>query len=186
MTELKRLREGQKKFIEILYKENFPSISHWIKKNSGSEKDAEDLFQDALVVVYQKAKDPEFALNCKLSTFIFGVVKKMWLHKLRTKDRYLATDFTLTETFSSSNQAIIDHLIEEHEIDILYKSKFKKLTDECRSILSLFFNGSSMSQVMESMGFQTENMTRKKKFRCKEELIKLIKKDPRYGELMAK
>ena len=40
--------------INYIYKQAYPQIRYLVITNSGSKMDAEDLFQDALVVIYQK------------------------------------------------------------------------------------------------------------------------------------
>ncbi|MEO1253330.1 MAG: sigma-70 family RNA polymerase sigma factor [Bacteroidota bacterium] len=186
MIELKRIRAGDKESVQILYDKCFPSISNWIKKNSGTEKEAEDIFQEALIAVYQKSKDPNFQLNCKLSTFIFGVAKKMWLHKLRTKHRHVYTDFTESEELSQMDEEAADKMVLDAEVDQVYTRNFSKLTKECKKVLTMFFNGSSMKEIVKHMNFPSESFARKRKFNCKNELIKLVKSDPLYDELREK
>ncbi|MEP3999956.1 MAG: sigma-70 family RNA polymerase sigma factor [Ekhidna sp.] len=186
MTDLVRIRKGDRGIIESIYDECFPSIANWIRKNSGTEKEAEDTFQDALVVLFQKSKDPEFEIHCKLSTYVFGVAKKMWLHKLRTRNRHVFTDFTAEEEISPKDDVEVDKLVIDAEIDQVYKRNFAKLTEECRKILTHFFNGLSMKEIVNLMEFKSDGLARKRKFNCKNELIKLVKADPLYDELIEK
>ncbi|MEM9339211.1 MAG: sigma-70 family RNA polymerase sigma factor [Bacteroidota bacterium] len=184
--ELEQLRKGDKKLIETLYKECFPGISSWVMKNSGTQKEAEDVFQDALVAVFKRSKDASFELNCKLSTFIFGVAKKTWLYRLRTRDRHVFTDFTQDVDVSDQDGLIIEQLIDEEEVDAVYKRNFRKLTTQCQQILSLFFNGHAMKEIVTKMGLANAGLARKKKFNCKNELVRLVKEDPLYIELVEK
>ncbi|MEM7296788.1 MAG: sigma-70 family RNA polymerase sigma factor [Bacteroidota bacterium] len=174
-----------KKTIEELYLETFPQIRQWVKKNSGNESDAEDVFQESLIAAFQKSKEPSFTLNCKMSTFIFGIAKKNWLYKLRTKGRHVATDFSQSEAVPEEMTDTIDGLIENQEIDNLYKSKFQSLTEECKKILTYFFNGTSMKEIVVKMGYENDGFARKKKFNCKNQLVEMVKDDPRYLELRA-
>ncbi len=186
MTDLTRIKRGDRSAIESVYNECFPSIANWIKKNSGTEKEAEDVFQDVLIIVFQKSKDPEFEIHCKLSTYVFGVAKKMWLHKLRTRSRHVFTDFNSMEDLSSEDELEIHKLVIDAEIDTVYQRNFAKLTEECKNILTLFFNGFSMKEIVSKLGFKSDALARKRKFNCKNELIKLVKADPLYDELVEK
>ncbi|MEO7490643.1 MAG: hypothetical protein ABIU77_26235 [Ferruginibacter sp.] len=38
----------------------YPAVKKYIIANSGTKEDAEDIFQDALVVLYKKAHDADF------------------------------------------------------------------------------------------------------------------------------
>ncbi len=185
MSELELLKSGDKKCIEAVYKESFSSISNWVKKNSGTEKEAEDVFQDAIVAVYQKSKEEGFQLSCKLSTFIFGVAKKIWLYRLRSKGRFVHTENDFTD-ISEFEDLRADQLMIQSEIEKVYKRGFDRLSEECKTILTHFFNGLSMNQIMDKLGLANEGVTRKKKFRCKNELVKLVESDPLYPELANK
>lgn len=68
-----------------IYQQHFPSIKRYILNNSGTEADAEDIFQDAMVVILEKYMLDDFKLTATLKTYIYAVSKNLWLKKLRTK-----------------------------------------------------------------------------------------------------
>lgn len=166
-----------------MYHECYRGIAGWVKRNSGSEADAEDVFHDAMVIVYQKAMRDELELHCKLSTFIFAVSKKIWLHKLRTKGRYMNTDFNFSSELSVQDDSNALQLAIDNEIESLYIRSFKKLSEECQKILNYFFNGLSIESIADKMNFSSSNLTRKRKFRCKNKLVELVESDPQFLEL---
>lgn len=171
---------GDKRVIQQLYEVLFPSLEQWVKKNSGSTSDAEDLFQDAMVTAFRKMQDPKVQLNCELSTYIFAIAKKLWLQKLRRRgvhEKY--------ELFVSADDAVedLESVMEEQESLELYRYYFNKLDEACKNILTFVFQGRSMAEIQAHFGFSNEANARKKKFRCKNELIKMISKDKRYHEL---
>lgn len=183
LDELQMLKSGDKALIMKLYRECFRGIVAWVKKNSGSDADAEDVFQDAIVTVYQKALKDELDLRCRLSTFVFAVSKKIWQFKLRTKSRYVNTDFNISGDLSITDENHALQLAIDSEIESLYKKSFGKLSKECQEILNYFFNGLSIDSIAKKMNLSTANLTRKRKFRCKNKLIKLVESDPQFVEL---
>lgn len=182
-SELDRLRAGDRQQVESLYDQCFGMIANWIVKNSGTQKDAEDVFQDALVSLYQRAREPDFNLTCKLSTFVFSVAKNIWLYRLRTKGRHVATDFGVDDTLPQGDMQLADELIETADQEHVYQRNFDKLSALCKQILTLFFNGYSMQEITRQMELTSDNATRKKKYHCKNELISLVERDPLYKEL---
>ena len=48
------LRLRKENIIKFVYREFFPMARHLIVHNSGTDQDAEDVFQDALVIVYKR------------------------------------------------------------------------------------------------------------------------------------
>lgn len=148
------LREGKiQKAVKGLYSA-FPLINQHVSKNSGSKEDAEDLFQDALVILYKKVKDPEFKLSSSLSTFLFGIAKNLWYQELKRRNKVLEPEI-FEEDFSESD---------------LYKQAeeaFKLLGDKCREILILFYYaGKSMSEIAKIMSFSNERVAKTQKYRC--------------------
>ncbi|WP_420577111.1 RNA polymerase sigma factor [Ekhidna sp.] len=174
-----------RKYIERIYDECYPVISNWIRRNSGSERDAEDVFQDTLVVVYQKFKETSFSLDCKLSTFIFSIAKKLWLNRLRTKGRLVYSDFSIEGTISERDEKQSNSIIEDAEVQVIYKKHFSRLSKECQEILNYFFNGMSMKEIVIKMRYENDGLARKRKFRCKNELVKMVKSDSQYQELLS-
>ena len=75
--------------------------------------------------------------------------------------------------------------IEQNEQDQLYRRQFQRLGADCQRILNLFFDKVSMSDIAQKMGFSSVSYAKKRKFQCKQKLVKLIKEDPLFQELNA-
>jgi DNA-directed RNA polymerase specialized sigma24 family protein len=73
-TDEKDLLEGlaisDKKAVETIYKENFNAVQSLIINNNGSSDDAKDIFQEAMIVLYEKVRSGSFELNCQIKTYI--------------------------------------------------------------------------------------------------------------------
>ena len=74
---LKGILEGNERIIKFIYRKNLPAITNYVTSNSGSDSDAEDIFQEALIVIYQKLRDDKLILRASLSTFIFSICKNL-------------------------------------------------------------------------------------------------------------
>lgn len=173
-------KAGDKQVIQELYDQLFPALKQWLTQNSGSEEDAEDVFQEALVAAFRKLQDPTFHLNHELTTYIFAIAKKLWLQKLRRQGVHAKYEqFLSTQTEVED----LEGVIEEQESLELYRYYFNKLDEACKKLLTFVFRGKSMTEIKEYFGFNNEAHARKKKFRCKNELISMISKDKRYLEL---
>ena len=71
------LKKGNHKVFKLLY-QYYPMISNMIKKNNGSEEDAKDVFQDAIIIFYKKCLEPQFKLTARISTFLYAIAQKKW------------------------------------------------------------------------------------------------------------
>lgn len=174
--------EGNEKILTHFYKENAAYVQGYILHNYGNPEDVEDIFQDALVVLYQKLGSDLFELRGSLKVYFFGICKNLWRARLRKMDRLIIDDGQ-----NRFEEGTIDSLptdLEDQERQYLYKKYFHKLSSDKKKLLYLFFEGRSIKEISEITGY-TEGYTRKKKFEAKKQLIHMIEKDPMYKELRA-
>lgn len=180
---LNGLWEQSNEVIQAMVEDFLPMVIHFVTTNSGTRMDAEDLFQDALVVVYRKVQNGGLSLNenTKLSTYFFEICRRIWFKKLRQK-KYDAG--VTPEELPVSTMVVEDDLtIDYSERLNLLNNKFTILGDTCQKVLNLSWHtNKSMKEIAADMNW-TYEYARKKKHECKEKLIGLIKGDRRYDEL---
>ncbi|MBQ4819218.1 sigma-70 family RNA polymerase sigma factor [Aquimarina sp. MMG016] len=174
------IKTGNERILKAFYKKNFLSIKMYIIKNSGNKEDAEDVFQDALVVIYQKLRSDSLILNCSINTYFYGVCKNLWRNRLRTKKKAITTN-TFIE-YHDTNTCIILDEIEIKEREHLYRKHFLKLSSSSKEILHLFFEGKSMREISKITGY-SEGYARKKKFEAKKAILTMVCRDSIYKEL---
>jgi Sigma-70 region 2 len=85
---LEGLAVSDKKAVEVIYKENYNMVQALIINNNGSADDAKDIFQEAMIVLYEKAKSGTFELNCQIKTFVYSVSRRLWLKRLQQQNRF--------------------------------------------------------------------------------------------------
>ena len=106
---LKGLAQGDKQTIEIIYKDHYNLIQSLILNNNGTADDAKDIFQEAMIVLYEKVRSGSFELNCQLKTYLYSVSKRLWLKKLSANNRFVSTGVELEQTFP------VEEEVEAHE-----------------------------------------------------------------------
>src|SRR4051794_35899656 len=70
----------------------FPYVKNYIKTNSGTTDDAEDIFQDSLVILYKKVQSADFILSVPLKTYLLAIVKNCWLQELRRRKKLIVAE----------------------------------------------------------------------------------------------
>jgi RNA polymerase sigma factor (sigma-70 family) len=167
---LAQLREGDKNVLVGLYKANYPMVRNYIIKNSGSSEDAEDLLQDALVVLWHNVRKPDFVLSSKVSTYLMAVVKNLWLKQLNKNGRMTGEENILPQMHSIKP----DH---GQAIDLKHLSKaLEEVGDQCRRLLILFyFDGHDMDTIARNLNFANADTAKAKKYQCFKKLENIIK-----------
>ena len=177
---LSAVRSGDLNGLRAVYREFLPRISRLITRNGGSHDDALDIFQDALLVLFEKTRDGSFQLTSSFSTLIYGVCRNLWGNRLQKKSR---TEVTLADDFKfKDDSANLEHAIVEEEKNRLFWDAFRKLGADCQQLLRLFFEKKTMEEIAEVMQFSSVGYAKKRKFLCKENLLEAVKADPRFND----
>lgn len=164
--------------LKKIYEDSFPNIKGFIINNNGSEQDAKDVFQDGIVIIYRKIKNKTFHLNSSFNAYIFTVCRFIWIKKLseRKQDIYNQNEYLEYEGVS-------DFLINEYEKNEqykLYQKHFNRLNEDCKKILKFFLQKISMKDIAIKMGIDSIKFVKQKKYKCKEQLVRYIKNDPKF------
>ena len=167
--------------LENIYQHFFPGIAKHVLDNSGSREDAEDVFQEGLLVLYRKAKGGNLTISSSFYTFFYAVCKRIWLKKLTRGKANRALPLEEERVGEIADDAA--QALEQSEQYQLYRSKFKLLGEDCQNLLRLFFKGASIAEIAGQMGYGSEGYAKKRKFQCKEQLVQLIRADASYREL---
>ena len=126
--------------LQSIYKNFFSNINFFVKKNKGDEEDANDLFQEAIIIIYRKLKANELLLDCTFDTYLYSVCRILWLKELEKrkiekeniKDNHEYND----EIYDDALEIVID-LNERYK---LYQKHFALLGIDCQKILQLHFD----------------------------------------------
>lgn len=167
----------------VLYREYYPVILSFIQNNSGSEEDAADVFQDALVVFYDKVRNSNFELRCTIKTFVYSICKNLWLKKLNSRKKMLVQKESFETIALEPN---IAEILEDTEQSKLVARLLKEIGADGERLLTYFyFDGLKTEEVTHKMGFASEQVTRNKKSRCLKKLRELLKTTTLFNDLLS-
>src|SRR5258708_38807528 len=75
--------EGREQLFITLYKKAFPAVAKYVSKMGGAFDEAKDVFQDALVIYYEKMVNGSIALHTNEQAYLLGIAKHLWAKKFR-------------------------------------------------------------------------------------------------------
>ena len=157
---------------EVIYDTVFPLFRNYLLKNSGSEEVAMDLFQDAVVIFHEHVILDRFKGNSSISTYLFGISRKLWFQHLKTEKSQLRYSINeeVTEKISASDQ---EKVIQGKVIEQL----LGQLGANCQKILRLYYiEEKSIAEIKEFYQLGSDQAAKTKKYRCMQKLIELFKK----------
>ena len=162
------------KLIEEIYQKCAGKVKSFVLFNNGSASDAEDVFQEALVDIYNQAKYKELQLTCPFEPFLLLVCKRKWLNALKKKSVLQVTnsddDLLLVGEDTFEQAAMLEE--QNAQADLFLKA-FEKLGERCKEIIRWSMQGDAQEKVAEALGV-TYGYLRKKKSECMASLIKLV------------
>ncbi len=159
--------------LDKLYKGYFPMVLQFILKNNGDENDAKDIYQEGIIILYNKIKSGDFELTSKLKTYIYSVCRRLWLKRLSqlSKQAGNVADF--------EDVLIVEEDIEAHERTEFEFEKMKlsldQLGEPCNTIIQDFYiKGLSMQEICEKFGYTNTDNAKTQKYKCLQRLKKLF------------
>ena len=170
---------GDKKTLTAFYTHNFPAVKAYVQLNKGKLEDAEDVFQEALVLIYQKLNKGELQLRTSIHAYCFGVCKNIWRNRLKSHKLVYGE---IPELYLSDADVALTKEMERIEREALYRKYFMQLNIKSREIWKLFFEGKNTKDIAALLG-ATEGYVRKAKFDSKKKLLEMIECDPLFAEL---
>ena len=167
--------------IENIYRENFPTIQAFILKNNGYADDAKDIFQEAMIILFQKAKSDSFILTCQVRTYLYSVCRRLWLKKLQRENRHNDVTDNLKEIVP------VDDEIESHERQnaemTLMERALSKIGEPCKGILEAFYiQKKTMPEIAEAFEYTNADNAKTQKYKCLNRLKKIFFSQYKNGE----
>ncbi|HOY14292.1 MAG TPA: sigma-70 family RNA polymerase sigma factor [Saprospiraceae bacterium] len=161
-----RICKGDEKALEFLYKKYYRMMTKLVITNSGTEEEARDVYQDALIVFWQKATSGNLVMTAKISTYIYSICQNLWRKELDRKKRLSHEDKdtpVLLDTDSAEREKIIAKCINQ-------------LGETCKKVLMYYyFEEMSMQDIADKLGFANTDTAKTKKYKCKKKLDELVK-----------
>lgn len=162
-----------KETLSRLYTSYFPTVLQLVLKNNGDEDDAKDVFQESVIVLYNKVKAGNFELNSKLKTFLYSVCRRLWLKRLNEQSKTIRNIQDFSEII-----AVEDDLEKHEEKDRQFKvmeSALMQLGEPCKTIIEDYYiQNRSMQEICEKFGYTNADNAKTQKYKCLQRLKKLF------------
>jgi len=180
---IRGIRNNENHIIHWLYKQILPFLEAYIGNLGGSAADAKDLFQEAMIIVFQKVRRESFEPKKNIPEYLIGICKKMWFDRLSERQKRLNFEY-----LEGKEDGLYDEMFVEPDPPVnpqevkrtLYIRHITALRKECREILYLVRQGVTPEEISRIFGYSDPKIIYNKKAYCLKKLIGRIKNDPEY------
>ncbi len=170
---LEGIAAEDKQAIEQLYRQHYTMVQSMVVANAGSKDDAADLFQETVIVLFEKVRTGNFDLQCLLKTFIYSVARRLWLKKLQLQQRFISGHDDIEET------AVVEEDLEVHlkkqQDFVIMEAAMNKVGEPCKSLLQAFYlQKKHMNVIAQEFGYTNADNAKTQKYKCLVRLKKLF------------
>lgn len=141
-------------------------VTSYILRQGGQEEDAEDVFQESIIIFDRNIREGKYEGKSTLKTYLLAVVKWGWLTYIRKKGRH---DEFKPEQITDAAESPEFNLISE-EKTTLVEQAIDQIDERCQTLLRYYKLDYSMKEMVDLMGFSSPEMAKKQAYRCRERL----------------
>ena len=167
---IEALRQNDPRGIRKIYDQFAGQALRWVVNNNGSAADAQDVFQEALIVLFEKASDPGFVLTCPLGALLHLIYSRKWIDRIRAKNKETGVrkeEETRYNLESDSDvlvmaEEVLDHAAKQERM----AGAFAQLSDLCRQLLSMLSEGLEPRVAAEQLQMNSVDTLYRRKNAC--------------------
>ncbi|BDS13309.1 RNA polymerase sigma factor [Aureispira anguillae] len=169
---LEQLRSGDnKKAIATLY-QSFPMIRKLICNNGGNDADAQDVFQDALLVLYRNAQKMDFELTCAPGTYLYSVARFLWKDTLKKRNKEVSLEYDIRQNEVIEND--LELFQQQQSKTARLAAVLQQLGDKCKLLLqAYYYKKMSMKEIAQAFEYSSVNSAKTQKYKCIERAKKI-------------
>jgi RNA polymerase sigma factor (sigma-70 family) len=164
--------------IRFMYKNYFEALKIYTLQNSGTDEDAQDIFQDTLVSFIDVVKKEKFRGESSIKTFLYTINRNLWLNELKKRGRKLERENIFEQQKDSTSNDILEK-ITDNESRKETLNIVDKLGEKCKQILlAYYYENLSMKEILVQVEYESEQALRNKKSKCLKQLEEMLTTNP--------
>jgi len=170
---LEGLAKDDRQAIETIYKQHYGMVQSLIINNNGTADDARDIFQEAMIVLYEKARSGSFELTSQLKTYIYSICRRLWLKRLQQQQKFIPELNGIEETIPVEEDLEV-HDRQNGELMMMEKA-MNSLGEPCKSLLEAYYlQKKNMTEIAGNFGYTNADNAKNQKYKCLMRLKKLF------------
>ncbi len=177
---LSGLLTGNQDVILGIYEKIFPKVRYFILKNKGSQKESEEIFQEALYQLTVRLQSTTIEINSSFEGYFFTICKNLWRKELLSGKKWVRNEEVIAQY---SEESSLFEVYEKEQRWELFEQKMNDLSENCRQLLNEYFKKVSYDEIVRKFNYSSENVAFQRMFKCKKKLKDLIRKDLRFKNL---
>ena len=169
--------------LSYLYADHRQRLIGYIRSNTGSLEQAEDLFQETLISFYEQVVSGKFQAKSAISTYLYSIIRFKWLNELKRKGMKQRHHEILKSDIVHDPGPLVQLVNEEQKQGLL--EVIGRLGEGCKQLLiNCFYHNHSMKEIVAIQSFSSEQIARNKKYKCLKKLKELMEASPAVRKIL--
>lgn len=156
------------------------TVARVVLDNGGSRSDAQDVFQEALVLFDRNLREGRFEGKSALTTYFVAIAKWRWVTLRRQQGRY--QELSPAQYDGEVESAESETLRAEHRE--LLSEAMGQIGERCRELLRLYQLDYAMDEIAQKMGYSGPDVAKKEAYRCRTRLREHLENHPLWAEYL--
>jgi RNA polymerase sigma factor (sigma-70 family) len=167
------IRCGDESALADLFAAHRRPITALVMRNNGTRDDADDVLQDALIILWERVRAGRYEHTAAIGTFLYATARNLWLRRLAHARRETPSDLQ-SDVTAADDPTPLETLEVAEDVAAVHAA-LDAIGDPCRTLLLLYYwEDASMEEIARRMGFANAATAKSKKYQCKEQLKRLM------------
>jgi DNA-directed RNA polymerase specialized sigma24 family protein len=162
------ISEERLRWFTQLYEDAFPKVAKFVANRGGAFEDARDIFQDALVILYEKTVHEKLEITGPSEYYLVGIAKHLWIRKFNDDHKKVGLDAMESEIAIPGDY---------FDTSLNRLASLLELTGrKCMELLqAIYYDNRSLKEIKSVFGFSSVHSASVQKFKCIERMRNMVK-----------
>lgn len=169
---IEALRNNDERGIREIYRQFSGQALRWVVSRGGTADDARDIFQEALIAVFEKAQHVDFVLTCPLGALLHVIWSRKWVDRLRNKGKEAGVrkeeELRYTMEVADDAMSVAEEALAEQTRQEKLARAFEQISELCRRLLELLSKGTPAREAAELLQMNGVDTLYRRKNACTE------------------
>jgi RNA polymerase sigma factor (sigma-70 family) len=168
---------GERYAATKIYSQHYSIVNGWMRKTGAADDDVADVFQEAMMILYEKVQQEEFRLTCAVGTYLFAISKNLWYKKISSKHKMPGQlpDDAGGEGDDWAYEDDVNVQVEREAHYELLDTALAQLGEPCSSLIKAFYHqDKSMQEIAADFGYTNPDNAKTQKYKCLTRLRKIF------------
>jgi len=152
--------------LTAIYRRGFPQVARYVARHGGTFEEAKDIFQDALIILYEKTETP-VNLKGEQMAYLMGTARHLWFRKHKQNNRETSLDILLETTDEDTEPTYAESKL----LGYLQRAG-KKCIDLLKAV---YYDRMPMTDIAEKFDYSSPHSATVQKYKCLEKVRDAVK-----------